>query len=76
MPVELPEPRHLPCPECGVSLVRSERDEHACEHGDLARYEAFQLRAEVECFEEEWRAFLDSPQGAFAVWAAERERPG
>jgi hypothetical protein len=68
------EPQHTPCPECGESLARAERGEHACDRERWAKYQAFQLREETERFEDRLTEYLASPQGRFAVWDAERRR--
>ena len=68
------EPRHLPCADCGASLPRDEREAHVCAEEDRTRYQAFQLRGEIDRFEEEFRAYLETPEGLFAEWDAERRR--
>ena len=70
----LPQPAHMPCPECGVSLPRSERDEHACDESQRIRFELLQLRAEIECFDAQLTAWLRTPEGRFAVFCAARSR--
>jgi hypothetical protein len=69
------EPRYLPCPRCGVSVARPERDAHVCAEEDRARHGAFLARDELDRFEDEFRAYLESPEGLFAEWDAERRRP-
>ena len=66
--------RHMPCAECGASVARSERDTHVCDPERLLDYRLFQLREEVAGFDDVLEAYLDSPQGRFAQWLAERER--
>ena len=66
--------RHMPCAECGASLDASEREEHVCDPERLLAYRVFQLRDEVAGFEGVLEAYLDSPQGRFQQWLAERER--
>ncbi len=66
--------RHMPCAECGASVARSERDAHVCDPERLLDYRLFQLREEVAGFDDVLRGYLDSPQGRFAQWLAERER--
>jgi hypothetical protein len=70
----LPEPRHLPCTQCGTSIERSARDEHECRRDDIVRFELFRLRYEIAAFDDQLGAFMSSPQGRFAVWDAERRR--
>jgi hypothetical protein len=68
------EPQYMPCPECGASLSRAERDDHACDRGRWLKYQMFQLREETECFEAELGEYLASHRGRFEVWDAERRR--
>jgi hypothetical protein len=65
---------YLPCPECGASLERSERDTHVCDAERRLDYKFLQLRPELEAFDPELREWLASPQGLFASWEAERDR--
>jgi hypothetical protein len=65
---------HMPCPECGASVAFAGRETHACDPRRLLEYRMFQLRDEVDGFEEGLRGYLDSPLGRFAQWLAERER--
>ena len=69
------EPSHMPCADCGASVARSERGAHICAAEDRARYQTFQLRDEIDRFEDELQAYLESPEGLFAEWDAERRRP-
>jgi hypothetical protein len=66
----LPQPAHMPCPECGASLARSEREEHACEESQRIRFELFQLRAEIELFDLQLSDWLKTSAGRFAVFYA------
>jgi surface antigen len=66
--------RHTPCPECGESVAKTELDGHVCERERWLDYQLFQQRGEVEALEEEYRAYLDSPAGRFAIWYAARRR--
>ena len=70
----LPDPPAMPCPECGESVARTEREEHVCDRERWLTYQMFQLRDDVERFETEVGSFLSSPEGLFALWCAERER--
>ena len=65
---------YMPCAECVASLATDERAEHACDPERRLEYRLFQLRAEVAGFEDGLRGYLDSPQGRFAQWLAERDR--
>jgi hypothetical protein len=65
---------YMPCEECGASLAAAERDAHVCDPERRLDYLMFQLRQEVGSFDDGLRGYLDSPQGRFAQWLAERER--
>jgi hypothetical protein len=62
----------MPCEECGASVRRG--DEHVCSEQSRLEYRLFQLRAELAGFEDQLAAYLQSPQGMFERWYAERER--
>jgi hypothetical protein len=64
----------MPCAECGASLARDQADEHVCDPERLLDFWLFQLRDEIEGLEDEVAAYLDTPQGRFEVWDAERRR--
>jgi hypothetical protein len=72
--VVFPQPRFMPCTECGASVPRSQANGHVCESERKLDYELFQLRHELDAFEAELTRFLVSPSGRFALWYAERER--
>jgi hypothetical protein len=69
------EPSFMPCEECGESVARAEREQHACSPERKLDYELFQLRSELAEFDAELSAYLASPQGRFDVFYAERRRP-
>jgi hypothetical protein len=69
-----PEPRHMPCSDCGAAVERARRDEHVCDRERLLDYQMFQLRHEVAAMDRELSTYLASPHGRFAVWCAERGR--
>jgi hypothetical protein len=68
------EPPHMPCEECGASVARDEREEHVCDPARRLDYAMFRLRDERGAFDQDLRAYLNSPRGRFDVWLAERER--
>jgi hypothetical protein len=68
------ESKYMPCEECGVSLASEERDGHECERERWLDYQITQRRCDLEGFELELGYYLESPQGRFEVWYAERER--
>ncbi len=66
--------RYMPCTECGASVETSAKDRHVCDRERLLDYVLFQLRGEVAAFDDALRSFLESPEGRFAQWLAERDR--
>jgi hypothetical protein len=63
------------CPECGASPTATSPD-HECDEERRLDFQMFQLRAEIGELMPELRAWLDSPEGKFALWLAERDRAG
>lgn len=70
----LPQPAHMPCPECGASVPREAEAKHTCDRAQRASYELFQVRVESDRFDNELTSWLDTPRGRFAMYYAERER--
>lgn len=70
----LSEPQHMPCDDCGASVARAQRDQHSCDVERRLDFELFQLRSEVDAFDEEFAVYLESPLGRFAAWYAARSR--
>lgn len=64
----------MPCPECGASLSRAASGEHVCDAERRVDFRLFQLRSEIAAFDEQFRAWLSTAAGRFAVWIAERDR--
>ena len=64
----------MPCTECGASVRVNAREGHTCDPERRLEYHLFQLRDEVAGFDLGLGAYLDSPQGRFEQWLAERER--
>ncbi len=66
----------MPCPDCGASLdLRADR-EHACDPERRLDFVLFQLRDEIDRFNAEFAAYLESATGRFEVWLAARARSG
>jgi hypothetical protein len=63
----LPQPRHMPCPDCGESVAADVRDEHVCDDERWLTYQLFQLRDEIASLEQQVASYL---------WDAERRRLG
>jgi hypothetical protein len=72
--LELPQPDHLPCPECGASVARGDAETHTCDAERRLDYLVVQHQDELARFDEELGAWLDSPAGRFAAWRAEHGR--
>ena len=70
----VPQPRYMPCPDCGASVARSEAKAHVCERERWLDYQLFQQREEVAGLLAEVADYLASPQGRFEAWCAERDR--
>lgn len=66
--------QHMPCAECGASVRTSQRERHACDPERRLEYHLFQLRDEVAGFDQWLSSYLESPEGRFEQWLAERER--
>ena len=75
MPLELPEPRFMPCPPCGAAVAADEVDAHVCERERWVDYTVIGLRPELDALDDELAAYLETPQGRFELWyAAQRRR--
>jgi hypothetical protein len=74
MAFELPQPRFMPCPDCGASVARAERAEHVCDQDRWVDYNVVQLRPELDALEAEFAGYLETPQGRFAAWYAAQRR--
>ena len=72
----LPQPRFMPCPDCGESVAADARVEHRCDDERWLTYQLFQLREELASFEDQLAAYLESARGRFELWDAERRRAG
>ncbi len=66
--------RHMPCAECGASVPTEERDGHTCDPERVLEFRLFQLRDGVAGFDSDLRGYLESPEGRFEQWLAERDR--
>ena len=73
--LELPSPAHMPCDSCGASVARGTHAEHVCDAERRLDYLVFQERDGIAGFEDSLDAWLDTAQGRFARYYAERRRP-
>jgi hypothetical protein len=69
-----PEPRYMPCNDCGESLADAQRESHVCDPERQLNFAFVQLLEERELFEEQLTAYLESPRGRFDVWYSARRR--
>jgi hypothetical protein len=74
MAMPFPQPRHVPCTDCGAAVERSRRDDHVCDPERALDYEMFQLRDGIAAAADDLAAFLDSTRGRFELWYAEQDR--
>jgi hypothetical protein len=65
---------HMPCPECGASVAAAEQGAHTCDPERRVDYQLFQLKDDVAAFDDALSSYLESPDGQFAQWVAERDR--
>ena len=68
------ESAFMPCAECGASVRAGERERHTCDPERRLEYRIFQMRDEVAGLDLSLGAYLETPEGKFAQWLAERER--
>jgi len=66
--------KYMPCPECGASLAGEDEDEHVCDGQRRLDFQMFRMRGRIARFELDLGEFLDSPEGRFESWYAERQR--
>ena len=72
MSFAVPNPSHVPCEECGASVLRGA--EHTCDRDRWVDFNVIRLRPEFDRFEDEVSEYLDTPQGRFEAWYAEHRR--
>jgi hypothetical protein len=66
--------RFIPCEGCGLSVAKSQYAAHVCEPDRRIAYQMIQHQDDLARIEKEIRSYLDSPQGRFEAWYAERTR--
>ncbi len=64
----------MPCPDCGASVDCADADPHLCDQERWLDFQLFRRREEVERFEPELAAYLETPHGRFELWYAARSR--
>ena len=65
----------MPCPDCGASLPAAGDQSHVCDDERRLDYRLVELRPEIERFANEYAAWLDTPEGRFARFLVEHDRP-
>lgn len=73
MSLAFPAPDHMPCPDCGASVPVGDL-EHSCEEERRLDYRLTELRPEIERFDDDFAAWLVTPDGLFARFLAEQGR--
>jgi hypothetical protein len=72
--LSLPPPHFMPCRNCGASVERGTEAQHACDEERRLTYELARLRPELDAFEDQLTAWLETPRGRFERFYAERAR--
>ena len=64
------------CPDCGTSVgfESLHAELHRCDEQHVDEHVTRLALAQADLFELEWREYLASPQGRFAVFYARRQR--
>lgn len=75
MPIAFPTPDHMPCPDCGASVPVAGNASHVCDEERLLDFRLIELRPEIGRFDEDYAGWLETPDGRFARFLAERDRP-
>lgn len=74
MSLAFPSPDHLPCPDCGASLPAAGDPGHVCDDERRLDYRLVELQPEIERFDDDLAAWLETPDGRFARFVAEQGR--
>jgi hypothetical protein len=75
MALAFPTPDHMPCPDCGASVPVAGGTGHVCDDDRRLDFRLAELRPEIERFDGDYVAWLDTPEGRFARFIAEHDRP-
>jgi hypothetical protein len=65
----------MPCDRCGASVETRPDVAHRCDDERRLDFALFELRDEIESFEDVLSRWLATPHGRFEQFYAERERP-
>jgi hypothetical protein len=69
----IPSPEN--CPDCGAALSVKDAADHICDEEQRVEHQLVELRPEIERFDGDLADWLESPDGRFARWLAEHDRP-
>lgn len=69
-----PQPQYVACSQCGACVPRWEADEHVCDRDRYLDYQLVRLRPEIHRFESDVNNWLETPEGKFEEYYAERNR--
>ena len=72
--VRFPSPAHMPCDRCGASIDTRADVGHVCDDERRLDFALFEIRSEIEAFEDGLSRWLATPEGRFEAFYAERER--
>jgi hypothetical protein len=75
MSLAFPQPDHMPCPECGASVPLKADAAHVCDEERRLEFRLVELRPGIERFDNDLSQWLATPEGRFASWLAEHDRP-
>ena len=75
-PISAPGPCSdpLPCPDCGASLPAAGDPGPVCDDERRLDYRLVELQPEIERFDDDLAAWLETPDGRFARFVAEQGR--
>lgn len=65
---------HVLCRECGENVPQSRVADHECDRDRWVSFQVAQARADIERIDTELAGYLETAQGRFALWYAERTR--
>jgi hypothetical protein len=75
MALAFPTPDHMPCPDCGASVPVAGGAAHVCDDARRVDFRLAELRPEIARFDDDYAAWLETPEGRFARFIAEHDRP-
>jgi hypothetical protein len=64
----------MPCERCGASVETRAALAHLCDGERWLDFKLFELRGEIESFDDALGGWLATPRGRFEQFYAERER--